>query len=304
MPFYAGNIHCHTTNSDGDSAPPVVAQAYQDAGFDFISITDHNTITKPEECAVTNPHFLVIPGNEYSAGINEPRFRSIHVNGIGVSEDFTFMDEYDDVSKGLQHAVDQAKGQKAFSVLNHPNWRWSFGAQEILAVDGADAFEVWNGGWTCNSAGDAEHPSTDAIWDEVLSNGKCIWGVGSDDCHHFKPDTFANPYIDKIATAWIEVQADELSEEAILASMKRGDFIATTRIKLESLTRNKQEIRFTIKEWEDVTFETHFIGHGGQILDKQHGRDIAYTITGDEGYVRAKIYCATGDSAWIQPVFI
>ncbi len=304
MPFYAGNTHCHTTNSDGDSAPPVVAEAYRQAGFDFVSITDHNCITDPSECAVTDDKFLVISGSEFSAGLSEPRYRSIHVNGIGMRTEFELREQYTDISSGLAHAVEQIKAQDAFSTLNHPNWKWSWGANEIRQVPEADSFEVWNGGWTCNSAGNAEHPSTDQIWDEVLSAGQCIWGVASDDCHHFSPERRFDPYTDKIATGWIEVWADELSEAAIVAALKAGNFIATTRIKLESLNRSAQEISFTIKEWDEVRFETHFIGKDGKILSTQCGHNPSYHCKGDELYVRAKIFASTGDCAWIQPVFL
>jgi len=47
MPWYRGNLHCHSTNSDGDSSPAFLAKFYKDAGFDFLCITDHNHLTLP-----------------------------------------------------------------------------------------------------------------------------------------------------------------------------------------------------------------------------------------------------------------
>ena len=37
--FYKGNIHCHTTCSDGKLSPDAIVKAYQDKGYDFLAIT-------------------------------------------------------------------------------------------------------------------------------------------------------------------------------------------------------------------------------------------------------------------------
>ncbi|TFG77436.1 MAG: hypothetical protein E4H23_08705, partial [Chrysiogenales bacterium] len=40
-----GNTHTHTNNSDGDEYPRRVARWYQDHGYHFLVITDHDMIT-------------------------------------------------------------------------------------------------------------------------------------------------------------------------------------------------------------------------------------------------------------------
>ena len=42
---YKGQMHCHTTNSDGGLAPSSVVAKYVGYGYDFMTITDHNYIT-------------------------------------------------------------------------------------------------------------------------------------------------------------------------------------------------------------------------------------------------------------------
>jgi len=39
--FYRGNIHCHSTPSDGTLSPEDVVAAYREQGYDFLAITDH-----------------------------------------------------------------------------------------------------------------------------------------------------------------------------------------------------------------------------------------------------------------------
>ncbi len=46
-------------------------------------------------------------------------------------------------------------------------------------------FATWN-------QGDADHPSTEQLWDDVLGRGLTLWGVASDDAHAY-PVTDAKP---------------------------------------------------------------------------------------------------------------
>ena len=40
--FYKGNIHTHTTKSDGDEDPIKVTSWYKEHGYDFLVLTDHS----------------------------------------------------------------------------------------------------------------------------------------------------------------------------------------------------------------------------------------------------------------------
>ena len=43
--WYKGNIHTHTTESDGDESPEHVAQWFDDHDYDFLVLSDHNVRT-------------------------------------------------------------------------------------------------------------------------------------------------------------------------------------------------------------------------------------------------------------------
>ena len=40
--WYKGNIHTHTTKSDGDADPEVVVNWFMEHGYDFLVLSDHN----------------------------------------------------------------------------------------------------------------------------------------------------------------------------------------------------------------------------------------------------------------------
>ena len=39
--FFRGNLHTHSTHSDGTLSPAQVCQRYRHAGYDFLALTDH-----------------------------------------------------------------------------------------------------------------------------------------------------------------------------------------------------------------------------------------------------------------------
>lgn len=47
LPFFKGNLHCHTTVSDGKLSPDEVVALYRDLGYDFLALTDHRRLSAP-----------------------------------------------------------------------------------------------------------------------------------------------------------------------------------------------------------------------------------------------------------------
>ena len=86
MPWFKGNIHTHTTNSDGDSSPDHVSKWYKQNNYDFLVLTDHNHLTildedkkKPKEWP------LLIPGEEITIREIGSKPAALHINGIGIN---------------------------------------------------------------------------------------------------------------------------------------------------------------------------------------------------------------------------
>lgn len=46
--WWKGNLHTHTLWSDGDQYPEMVLDWYQQAGYDFVALSDHNTVGDAE----------------------------------------------------------------------------------------------------------------------------------------------------------------------------------------------------------------------------------------------------------------
>jgi hypothetical protein len=190
----------------------------------------------------------------------------------------------------------------AFSVLDHPNWRWGYGVEEIASVPNAHAFEVYNGAPTCNNHGDSEHPSTDVLWDSLLSRGVRLFGVASDDAHDY---SVVNPtYAEPPFTGWICVRAENLTKQAILESLFRGDFYSSNHPVITSMSWTRERLEIQIQEIDQIRYTTTFIGKHGKILQRVCGANALYVPIGNEGYIRAVVSDTDGHKAWMQPLFL
>ena len=62
-----GDMHCHTTMSDGSTSPEMLVQFAVDAGLDFIAVTDHDTMDGALEMdKLVTEEFRFIRGIEFS----------------------------------------------------------------------------------------------------------------------------------------------------------------------------------------------------------------------------------------------
>ena len=80
--WYKGNLHMHTTMSDGVLDPVEAINVYREAGYDFIAITDHRKIGHPWQ----DGSFLILPGVEWDTGdaVHMPVY---HILGIGMDRE-------------------------------------------------------------------------------------------------------------------------------------------------------------------------------------------------------------------------
>ena len=78
--WYRGELHLHSTHSDGDWTPAEIAEAARPRDLDFMVLSDHNTVSSYEEFrTLVGPRTLVIPGTELTT-------YNGHCLAIGVEE--------------------------------------------------------------------------------------------------------------------------------------------------------------------------------------------------------------------------
>ena len=325
--WYRGNTHTHTINSDGDTSPDAVARWYKEHDYQFLFITDHEYVTDPTPLNAilgAAERFLLLPGQEVTQWGADPARSAAHVNSLFTTHVIFPMGERKCLGSGCgaiaAASVPLAETFKAniaairaahgIAQVNHPNYMWSVKPEDLYDIPDGTLLEVWNGQGHINNLGGTNdkgdvRPSAEGYWDILLSRGKVIWGVGSDDAHEYGSN--ANPKGALPGQAWIMVHAPELTAAAIEAALQNGDFYASTGVTLDEVSTTSGVLSLKIKPSRNpelgARFTTRFIGTGGKLLAEITGTSPTYTLKGDEGYVRASIMDSNGNRAWTQPVF-
>ena len=312
-----GQLHLHS-NASGDSATPPadVARWYAEHGYDFIVFTDHNRITQ-----VPGPEgLLVMAGIELTQNLErcepppEPGMQCLlHVNGLFVGTNTEAIASVP-APAGVErlerygHAIAVTEALGGVAMVNHPNFHYAAGADLLTALAGRGLrlLEVANEAVDSNNEGDDAHPSTEGLWDAVLSTGARVWGVATDDAHHYY-DAAAVRERGELAhvgdRGFVMVRA-EREPGAIRAAIERGDFYASSGVVLGDVTFDGKTLRVTVSAAAEGPHRFTFVGDGGKELHRQRGREGVYEVPqGYGGYVRAVVEDRQGRKAWVQPVW-
>jgi len=191
--FYKGNTHTHTkqTLASGGNITRII-EWYRSRGYNFLAITDLDIASIPGEfTAWESESFIVIAGEEVaSVGITENGVsKPVHTNALCSNGTTVGGITLGGIGNALQDTIDRiidvAQGTPQ---INHPNYRYALTVQEIYLARDVSLFEVANQRHHANNKGDATRVSTEETWDGLLSAGKVIYGVASDDNHVFVPE--------------------------------------------------------------------------------------------------------------------
>ena len=284
-----GNIHSHSTVSDGMFTPKELAELYAARGYDFLSITDHN-ICMPHDDLDTEG-FLLLSGVEHDLEYSPEK--CTHMVGLapaGRRETTYPCRRYSPQELTDQGLADMMREDGQFLSLAHPVWsrmEW----EEIDALTGFHAIEVLNNGMEhlCHG-GEAE-----ALWELLLRHGRRVFATAVDDVH-VPEDLFGG---------WVWVKAAERSPGAILAALSAGAYFATAGPVIEDFGLDGDTAYLACSPCREIHFITYpprgksfFAEAGGPLL-----RSARYAMTGRETYVRAVCTDAEGRRAWSNPIF-
>jgi len=211
--WYKGDLHCHSTHSDGDSSVQEVILSAESKGLDFFVITDHDGSMDGSPTQWYDPDYhsdrmVMLYGVEWTTGLG-------HAN-VWASGPF----DYDDLwlanrTQDAQTAIDAAHTQNALFSINHPS-AFLCCPWEYEAYEGVDSIEVWNSMYLLPNF---NFVSTQGFWDDHLLSGKRIPGVGGSDTHELAG---FQAYFLRHAEPTTWVYAEERSAEAILAGIRAG----------------------------------------------------------------------------------
>jgi len=297
--WYKGNLHTHTINSDGDSSPDTVVRWYKEHRYQFLVLTDHNYLTAIDGLSAVfgaAEKFLLVRGEEVTDRFEK---KPVHINALNLHT-LVLPQGGSSVVDTIQRNVDAIRKAGAMPSINHPNFGWAITADDLRRVENDKLFEVYNGHPTVNNLGGGGTPGMEQAWDTLLTAGRRMHGIAVDDAHYFQQwgPQFSNP-----GRGWVTVRARELSAEALVEAIDRGDFYASSGVTLSDVSREGPTLRVAIQVNGPLKYTIEFIGDNGRVLKTAPENEASYTLAAEDRYVRARVTASSGEMAWTQPLF-
>ena len=269
-----GNLHMHTTRSDGKSDPDVMIAAYAKRGYDFLMLSDHDVFS--ELRGLNACGMVLLPGNEL--GANGP-----HLLDIGAK---TRVEPHFDRQRVI-NAINRKSGS---AVLCHPNWTENFNHwryEQLLELADYAGIEIFNG-VVLDMPG--SHLSLDK-WDRLLGTGKMVWGYANDDAHR----------LEQIGRGWNVVRARSRTRGAILDALRKGSFYASSGVVIETLETSGAELRVVAPNADEIAV---FAPYGRRVAQAK-GREMRFDASDvAAAFIRVECYGRGAAAAWTQPIMI
>ncbi len=283
--FYKGNLHLHTTGSDGARAPADAVAWYRQHGYDFVAVTDHRTVTPVD--GLTSNGFLTLCAAELNTDVTDLG-QSYHLVALGLKQTPPFAQQRD---MPVQTMIDALNELGAVVFLAHPYWS-GLTVNEMMPLQGLIGMEVYN--TSCDR--DLGKALAAVHWDDALARGKRWHGLATDDAHW---------RVDDYGEGFVMVEADELSEAAILSALRAGRFYASTGPEIfeTSYAGGILTVRCSPVSTINVVGHTQYGAHWhaapGQTLTT-----ISYSPHARAGYARVECIDAQGRAAWSNPIYL
>ena len=292
-----GNTHAHTRNSDGNETPRRVVRWYQDYGYQFLFITDHDMITETAALdSDKNDDFILIPGQEITRYFGK---RPAHVNALNPKRPVADAAIGATLVQTLQNGVDAARAAGALPQVNHPNWKWSFGFDEMKELRGVILFELLNVNRDSNNFSAGGKAGTEETLGRAALAPAGSFTAWPATIPMITWATFSRTRpIPARAGSWRA--SAELTPDAVCAALEKGDFYASTGVELADVQVTDKEYRLAIAPLRDTVYTTRFIGKGGVVLKKEYGLDRRLCLQGRRT-VRARQGVFLGRRACLLP---
>ena len=286
--WYRGNLHMHTTRSDGMLEPEQAIKLYREAGYDFLALTDHR---KPSQ-EYQEKDFLLLPGVEWDTGDNQsaPVF---HIIGIGMTKPCS-VDYKDGVCTDPQKLIDAVREAGGLAILAHPAWS-VMNPADIEKLSGLAGAEIYNSVSTLPMNG--RRADSSLYFDLWASEGRAIPCMAADDSHRYQGEE---------TKSWIMVNAQELSSEAICRAIEEKNFYATQGPRFEQITFDQETGEMTVHcspDVQSVVFYSNAAWADGRVEQPENGR-VTYVISPLDRYLRVELIDEAGRMAWSSPVLL
>lgn len=276
LKWFKGNMHAHTTISDGSRAPEEVIELYRAKDYDFLALTDHRKMSY----AHTDGNMLLIGGVELDYMLAD---QCIHIVGIGLDRAPQLKDMR---GANAQEGIDAINAAGGIAILAHPSWSLNTLSQ-TMPLTGLAAMEIYNS--TSGTPWNAARADASQFVDLTYTHGKFTPVVASDDAH---------TYTGEHTRSFTCVNAAECTPEAIKSAIRAGRMFASQGPRFAQIEYSDGIIKVDCTPVKRVIFYSNMFWSGQRTFEGEALTHIEYPVKSGEKYVRVQLDDGEGNSAW------
>lgn len=288
--FYRGNLHTHSTRSDGGLSPEAVCAFYRRMGYDFLSLTDHFLEQYEWPIVDTRPYetadFVTLIGAELHSGKTSVG-DMWHILANGLPFDFAPPAADESGPALARRALDAG----AFVTCAHPSW-YALSEADVLSLGPVHAIE------TINGISDDHNDRIDswAMFEALTAQGHRYSALTTDDAH------FLGRHNDH-GRAWTWVKSETLTHASILDALKAGQFYSSTGPQIFSVEFDPESVYIRCSPCDSL-----FVTGKGARAAYLHGRgliegELPRNRLSDSPYCRITVRDSHGGRAWTNVVW-
>ncbi len=273
-----GNLHTHTTVSDGQYTPQQCIRLYKEHGYNFLCLTDHH-ICREESM---EDGMLILAGVELNYCSLSPRV-CYHLTGAGLLHPVEISP-----TEAPQAMADALHEAGAFVTLAHPAWSLMTN-DNISNLHNYDAIEIFNGVSEFYSGrGDSS-----ILLDTMAAGGRLTRITAADDTHFYKLDA---------CSGWLMVKAKACTREDILDALYANRFYSSQGPQLLDLRiDNDGDIKVETSPLARIIFFSDNFYDAKRVQNAPEGGSLTsavYTPKADDTWVRIEGVDHAGKRVW------
>ena len=290
--WLSANFHAHTkswmgiTNGKGTEAE--LRAVYDSLGYDIVGISNYHKVSE-------SPMHDSIGFNVYEHGYGLLKY---HYLVAGSPKVYWFEGLLFQPLSLRQYLIDLLGSEADLLIVNHPSFSRAMNPADLTLLEGYSALEVVN-----------RYGNSFSYWDSVLSAGKPVFLVGSDDAHNSKD-------LSEVARKVTFVRASKYSD-SIYSSIKKG---LTYVLELEHpekfadkralIHQNIRPVSIQVRNdtllmaLNQTAKSIRFIGQNGrERLQVRNKGQAVYPIQPSDTYIRTEVESTDGSRLHFNPVF-
>ena len=281
-----GNLHMHTNRSDGAFSYEDALALYENAGYDFVAVTDHWVVS---EKGKTPGGMLLFSGCEYDVGTNVVQ-GIYHIVGIDMEQKPRLIKHG---GAGVQDIIDEINRCGGLAILAHPAWSLN-SVEEVCKLHGIFATEIYNTTSSHLYNPLNARPYSGLFVDQMAARGMDLYCVAADDSHRYKAEALKS---------YIMVHAREKNHEAVMEAIRNGDFYATqgpeVHVDLEGNT-----VKVSCSPASYVIFYSNSPWSPHRVTSGDGITEATCELLPNETFIRVEVIDSQGMMAFSSPILV